>query len=87
MDARWLPMEQDLERKLKETIGDLKCPKDFQCCTQGLEKLCQAEDIGMETFLKCLEEHPLDCIFAFPFGDSYFCSCPLRVHIAKKLKK
>ncbi len=80
-------MEQELEKKLKEAIDDLKCPKDLKCCAEGLEKLCQAQDIGMDMFLNCLEEHPLECMFAFPFGDSHFCSCALRVYIAKKLNK
>jgi hypothetical protein len=80
-------MEPELEKKLREVIGDLECPKDFKCCVEGFENLCKAEDIGLDSHLKCLEEHPVNCPFSVSFGRSYFCRCPLRVYIAKILKK
>ncbi len=80
-------MEQDHQKELQELIGDLVCPKDFKCCTEGLEHLCKAREIGLETFLECLEEHPLECPFSVHFDDLYLCECPLRVYIAKELKK
>ncbi|MFC1476579.1 hypothetical protein ACFL5S_01290, partial [Fibrobacterota bacterium] len=60
---------------------------DFICYKSGLMELCKAEDIGLETFLVCLEENPSDCNFSMPFGDAYFCNCPSRIFIAKKIKK
>jgi hypothetical protein len=48
-------MEPDLEKKLREVIGDLECPKDFKCCVEGLEKLCKAKDIGLD----CLKTNPV----------------------------
>jgi len=81
-------MQQDHEKELREIIGDLECPKGFSCCTDGLENLCKAEDVGMESYLACLEERPFECKFSVSFfGDRYYCECPLRVYIAKKLKK
>jgi len=79
--------EQDLKKKLREIIGDLKCPKDFKCCTEGLEKLCKARDVGLESHIQCLEEQPFTCKFSVSFGNAYYCHCPLRVYIAKKLKQ
>jgi hypothetical protein len=78
---------EDLEKKINETIEQFACPKGFSCCTEGLEHLCKAREIGLETFLECLEEHPQECPFSVHFGDLYLCECPLRVYIARKLKK
>ncbi len=80
-------MEEDLEREIEEIVGGMKCPKDFRCVKSGLQNLCRARDMGIEAVLECLEENPEDCKFSFRFGGAYFCECPLRVYILKKLKK
>jgi hypothetical protein len=49
-------MEESTKRELEELIGQIKCPKDFVCYRSGLKELCKAEDIGMKSYLKCLEE-------------------------------
>jgi hypothetical protein len=81
-------MEQDHQKEIERIIGQLKCPKDFVCYKSGFETLCKAEDVGMESYLACLEEHSFECKFSVGFfGDRYYCACPLRVYIAKELKK
>ena len=80
-------MEQDHTKELEEIIGEIECPKNFQCCESGFEVLCKAKDVGIEEFLECLDERPFACRFSVAFGDSYYCQCPLRVYISKKLKK
>lgn len=73
--------------KLENIIGGLKCPKNFRCYKSKYKDLCKAKDIGMESFLICLDKDPHKCEFSFSFGYKYFCKCPLRVFIAKELKK
>jgi hypothetical protein len=80
-------MGEEEQKKIEEIIGQLICPKDFICAQSGFERLCKARDIGLESFMECLEEKSAGCKFALPFGDGYFCQCPLRVYLAKKLKK
>ena len=81
-------MEQEHKKQVEEILNGLKCSKDFVCYTSGLKRLCKAEDIGLDSFLVCLEEDPNDCkFFAVVFGDKHFCHCPLRVYIAKKLMR
>jgi hypothetical protein len=80
-------MEQGLEKELKEIMGGLDCPKDFICYESGFKTLCKAQDIGLDTFLECLEERPGDCTFSLFARSTYFCQCPLRVYIFKKLGK
>jgi len=79
--------ENDNNKALQEIIDDLRCPKEFKCYTSGLQKLCKSRDVGLESVLLCLEEKAKECTFSVQFGDDYFCYCPLRVYIAKKLKK
>ena len=80
-------MEEDQRKEIEEIINHFKCQKGFQCYKSHFDALCKAKDIGLETFLECLEEAPRSCQFSVPFGYGYFCQCPLRVYIAKKLKK
>jgi len=79
--------QEDIQKQIKEIIGDLKCPKDFRCCKPGKDGLCKAADIGCDTYIKCLEDNPQSCKFALPFGYSWNCNCPLRIYIMKKLKQ
>lgn len=79
--------DRNHKKELEEILNGLQCPKDFACYKSGQEKLCRAEDIGLESFLVCLEKNPADCSFSVVFGDMFFCQCPLRVYIARKLNK
>jgi hypothetical protein len=84
-------MDEKTKKELEEIIGEMKCPKDFRCYKSGLGVLCRAKEIGLETFLECLEENPRDCKFSIKVSASfpkiYLCQCPLRYYIFKKLKK
>lgn len=81
-------LEPDQKNELEEIIGEIKCPKDFKCYKSGLKALCQAKDIGVDSLLECLEEDPEGCKFSFAFyGYSYFCQCPVRVYVSKRLQK
>jgi len=80
-------MVQKHRKEIEAILNGLQCSKGFECNTSGLKKLCRAEDIGLGTFLICLEGGPKACNFVVLFGDKHFCQCPLRVYIAKKLRK
>jgi hypothetical protein len=80
-------MEKDHEKELKEIIGDLVCPEGFKCYTRGLKNLSKAEHMGLEPYLECLEEHAYVCPLQMPIVSTHYRRCPVRAHIAKKLKK
>jgi hypothetical protein len=80
-------MEERTRKTIEKIIAGMSCPKDFKCCRSNLSQLCKAKDIGLESFLECLEENPRDCEFSISYGYSYYCRCPVRVHIAKELSK
>jgi hypothetical protein len=79
--------EEETKKEIEQIIGHLKCGKDFQCYKSGFETLCKAKDIGLKLYLQCLEEQPKQCQFSFRCRDEFYCNCPLRMYISKKLKK
>jgi hypothetical protein len=79
-------MEQDEKIDVSELMGPLICEKDFQCCMSGLEDLCKAKSVGGGSYLVCLQKYPTKCPF-ISIKHGYMCRCPLRIYLAKKLKK
>ena len=75
------------KKQIEEIISGISCPKDFVCYKSGFENLCNAEDIWQDSFLKCLEDNPGGCVFAIRYASAYYCKCPLRVYIAKTVRK
>jgi hypothetical protein len=74
-------MEKDHQKEIEAIIGQSKCPKDFLCYGSGFETLCKARLIDGVPFLECIEKLSLD------FGSTHSCECPVRLYIAKELKK
>jgi len=74
------------QKKIKKIIKTIQCTKDFKCYESKFKNLCKAKDIGLKSFLLCLEETH-DCNFSIYFIDEYLCKCPLRVFVAKEMKK
>ena len=81
-------MEHQIKKELESIRDKVVCHKDFKCIASDLLSLCEAQDIGADLMLECLEENPDECEFSFAFyGYSYLCECPMRVYISKILKK
>ena len=80
-------MEQRRLKDLEEKINTLKCPYDFMCSKSRFKDLCDAQDIGMESFIVCLDKTKEGCVFSISLAGLKFCRCPLRVYLAKVLKK
>jgi hypothetical protein len=80
-------MKEEDRKKVEEIMAGMKCPKGFKCADSGFERLCKANDFGLEGYLDCLEDKPVNCPFAISFGYGYLCQCPLRLYLCKKLKK
>jgi hypothetical protein len=80
-------MEDQHRRELESILADVYCPKLEQCYTTGLEILCKARDIGLQSLVECLEEYPDKCPFSLSLAGLVCCKCPVRVYIAKTLNK
>ena len=61
------------------------CPQGCRCHRQEGEGLCKAVDVGLETYLECMEARPFECPSSVRFARVYYCSCPRRVQLAKEL--
>ena len=79
--------ELDYENEIEQIIRESNCHQDFICYRSGYGNLCKAEDIGLESFLECLEESPEECPFSLSYGNVHFCHCRVRFYIAKNLRK
>ena len=80
-------MEKEEKFKIAEIMSGMKCSKNFKCARHKFERLCEAEDCGLDNYLKCVCENPELCDFSIPYGGNYYCKCPLRVYLAKKFGK
>ena len=80
-------MEEEHRKRIEELIAGTDCPKGFKCIDSGSEDVCKAKDFGLANYVECMEDNPYACKFTVRFGDGYFCYCPLRVYLSKKLKK
>jgi len=80
-------MDQDHKKEIERIIGQMQCPKGFQCYRSGFETLCKAKTIEGEFLqLVCLASKPLKCEF-LSVKKGFICECPLRFYLAKHLKK
>ena len=80
-------MNEEQKKQIAKIFSGLQCTKGFACYASGQKDLCRAEDIGLDSYLVCLEHNPRACtFFAATYGNKHFCQCPLRVYIAKKMK-
>jgi len=81
-----LQLEEEHKTQIEQIVEGMRCK--LWCYKSGFTYLSKVKDIGMKTFLVCLEEpqYPQNCGYSIPFGYGYFCKCPLRVYIAKTFK-
>ncbi len=82
-----MELTQEQRTEIEEIANRINCPKNLECYKSEPEKLCQVRDFGLDEYLDCLEETAKDCEFSLSFGNGYLCTCPVRIYIAKKLKK
>jgi len=81
-------MKKEEDKKIiEEIMAGMHCPKNFVYAESGFDILCKARDFGLDNYLECLESDPQSCSFTLPFGNVFFCQCPLRVYLGEKLKK
>jgi hypothetical protein len=83
-------MKEEYSARIQEIVNGMQCPKGFKCAEGGFENLCKTKEFGGEQFLQCLEEASPPCPFAgvYAYGfQMHFCRCPLRMYLAKNLKK
>jgi hypothetical protein len=83
---RSFSMDDNVKKELDKIKKNVNCLKAFKCLQGDLKYICKAEDVGLEAHLKCLESNS-SCPFAVQVAEEFYCTCPIRIYISKKLKK
>jgi hypothetical protein len=78
-----MAMAQDNRLEIDRIRDSVRCEKGFPCCNVGVALAGKVKVIAGGKLLDCLEADVAECGFALPFGDGFFCRCPLRKHIAQ----
>ena len=79
-------MKRDYKKEFEKIIYGMECPKDFLCYKSEFKSLCKAKEFEVYESLMCLDgEEARKCLFAVHYAYKYFCQCPLRVFISRKL--
>ena len=87
-----IPMIYSVEHteKAARIIDASKCEDDCTCCGLEHRGLCEAKmKEGFVSYLECLDADPKNCTRSWFLGEwnSYVCSCPSRIYIAKALHR
>lgn len=82
-----MDLSQETISEVEQLITTFKCPLDFRCYKSQFEEICDAVIIGDGKLVECTDEDAAKCGLSYSFGDGYFCECPLRVYVARTLKK
>ena len=48
---------------------------------------CNALDVGLDSYVECLETYAPTCPFSVSYAHSYYCKCTARVYICKNIGK
>jgi hypothetical protein len=70
---------------IKSIMGNMQCPRAFECYTSGFQKLCAARPVKGGRLTECGKDGQAACKFAVDFGLGRFCECPLRSFLLKTL--
>jgi hypothetical protein len=80
-------MEKAYMQHIEETMAGLKLLTACKRYEPGVGFTCKAMDVGLDSFVECLEKDSHWCPFSVPYADSNFCKSPARVYAAKELKQ
>lgn len=80
-------MEHAHMQEAERLINGLKLAEDCKGYIPGFGVSCKARDIGLKSYVKCLEKDSCRCPFSVSYAHSHYCTCSVRIHMTKKLKK
>jgi hypothetical protein len=64
---------QDIDTELERIKAEVRCSVSGGCAKGGFITKCRVRGEGL---VECLDKHKM-CSFSFPYGESYFCKCPV----------
>jgi hypothetical protein len=78
-------MEQAYIQQIEEAMPGLKLLGHCKFYKPGFGFICKAKDIGLDSYVECLEKDSYRCPFSVSYAYSCYCSCPARVCTTKEL--
>jgi hypothetical protein len=81
----WQKQEADLQR-IEETMLGSRLIEDCKWYKSGFGFTCKARDVGLDSYVECLETQSHMCPFSLSYAYSYYCSCRGRAIITKKFE-
>jgi hypothetical protein len=67
------------KRQIEKVKAKMNCPFDFKCQKDEFASYPKIKPVA--TLLSCLEEDAKQCGYSLPFGNGFFCKCPLNKFI------
>lgn len=71
--------------KNKTIKSTTKCHQNF-ACLENPDIVCEVENCIQDGVCFIKHDESTNCNYKFPFGDSYFCTCPIRIEIYNKYR-
>jgi len=65
----------------------MECSHNLKCLKSEIGSFLKGRDIKSEICLHCVKDCSKDCPFEKLIGDELCCECPLRIRIARELKR
>ncbi len=75
---------------IQQTVENMAGQKLLAECKRfkpGVGFTCKAKDIGLDSYVECLEKDSYRCPFSVRYSRSYYCKSPARVYAAKEQEK
>ena len=84
-----MQLTAEQEADVQKIMAEIDCPRDFLCCTSGLEDLTPVQ-IMSDKAVVCPKAKEYSCRMATCFGlngilSIMLCMCPLRRYVALEL--
>jgi len=76
-------MSTNHKKNIHKIMEEIPCEHNFACYYSPNGDICKAQDIGIDGFLNCQDDHTDFCLHRLDFGYSKFCSCPMNNYIIK----
>lgn len=78
---------QQIKHEAEYAIHGLGLPQGCEWFRPGFGFTCKAKDIGLDSYVECLEKDSVKCPFSVSYAYSFYCKCFARVNLAKAIEK
>jgi hypothetical protein len=76
-------MEELFIHQIEETMPGFDVLVEFKRYKPGIGFACDARDVGLDSYVECLEWDSYSCPFSMSYAGTYYCSSSARVYVAK----